>query len=35
LVIDKNTSEVVVYKRKKPTETRLVDNCSIGWGGHI
>ena len=35
LVVDKNTSEVVVYKRKKPTETRLVDNCSIGWGGHI
>lgn len=35
LVIDKNTKEVVVYKRQKPTETRLMDKYSIGWGGHI
>lgn len=35
LVIDKNTKEVVVYKRQKPTETRLIDKYSIGWGGHI
>lgn len=35
LIIDSDTKEIIVYKREKPTEKRLLQKYSIGWGGHI
>lgn len=35
VLIDSRTKELVVYQRNNPSENRLNNKYSIGWGGHI